>query len=142
MDQQKAVAQLHADLGLKRLNRGWVKLVWILAGLTCIFLLNFCYGVTASYGSVTDPATSWSAVTDQVIDRFWFALFVPNAVVRDGKLYLLTQVTRPSTFVVTFVSRGEWDADKLQQFRRSHPKLEEYWPDKMRADGGVTWLPR
>jgi hypothetical protein len=108
--------------------------------LALLFVLNFCTGVGTIYMAVTDPASGWPMGRDRFTTRSWLALSVPDYQVRDGKLYLQVQVTRPSMLIVTFVSFGDWDAEKVRRFRRKHPELEPLWPDRGRPDGGVRWL--
>jgi hypothetical protein len=104
------------------------------------FILNYCCHVSTTYCAVTDSATSWGSVADTFTTEEVLALSVPDHVVRDGKLYLKVQVTRPSMLLVTFVGFGDWDAERIRVFRQQHPELEMYWPDKERPDGGVKWL--
>jgi hypothetical protein len=109
--------------------------------LALLFVLNFCTAVGTTYLAVTDPGTSRSiGRRDEFTTQSLLTLSVPDYQVRDGKLYLLVQVTRPSMLVVTFVSFGDWDAEKVRRFRRKHPELEPLWPERGPPDGGVRWL--
>ncbi len=42
--------------------------------------------------------------------------------------------------VVTTVSFGDWDAEKVRRFRQEYPELEPFWPDRGRPDEGMRWL--
>jgi hypothetical protein len=112
----------------------------VAAYLALLFVLNFCTNVGTIYLAVTDPAAGGLMGGDRFTTQSWLALSVPDYQVRDGKLYLLVQVTRPSMLVVTTVSFGDWDPEKVQLFRQKHPELEPFWPDRERPDGGVQWL--
>jgi hypothetical protein len=108
-----------------------------LVSVALLFVANYCSSVGATYAAVTDPASIWPSAMDTFTTRYAFALSVPDYEIRDGKLYLKVQVTRPSMLLVTFVSFGHWDAEKVQRLRSEHPELEPYWPT-----GGVRWIPR
>ena len=48
---------------------------------------------------------------------------VPRYLVRNGRLFLLTQVTQPHMLDVRVVDMPRWAAVDLAAFRRSHPEL-------------------
>jgi hypothetical protein len=99
-----------------------------------LFLLTFCSSWTTTYCAGTDPAASWSMAKDTFFTRSWFPLGVPDYQIRDGKLYLKVQMFGGG-WLMTFVTFGDWDAEKVRRFRQKHPELEPLWPD-----GGVRWL--
>ena len=114
--------------------------VCLFTSLALFFVGNFCTNVGTTYAAVNDPAVIWGSVADQFSTREQVALFVPDHLVRDGKLYLNVQVARPSAILWTTGSSGDWDAAKVSRFRRDHPELESYWPDPEQAGAGVRWL--
>ena len=64
----------------------------------------------------------------------------PDHIVRDGKLYLRTQSTRPNLLVVVGVDQVKWNPGLIADYRSEHPELESLWRDPTREDGGVLWL--
>ena len=122
--------------------RRLLHLILLVSCLTGLAFLIFCCGVQTLYCAVGDPSDSWVSARDQVTTDHTFAISVPEYQVKDSKLYLKVQVTRPSPLIVTFVSLAHWDAEKVRVFRIDHPELESFWPDKERVDGGVQWLKR
>lgn len=61
-------------------------------------------------------------------------------VIHKDKLYLNTQETRGALVLTTFVSFTEWTPEMIEEFRRTHPELEKYWPDPGSPHGGVKWV--
>lgn len=62
-------------------------------------------------------------------------------VLREGRLFLCRQSTRP-LLLATQVKSRRWDVAAITALRRDHPELEPLWPDPGAADGGVRWLHR
>src|SRR5262245_13887585 len=91
-----ADAVLRSRVTMSRRIRWLLDVFLTLGGLACFCGLNYCCRVTTTYCAVTDPADSWGGVTDRFTTQHAVALSVPEYRVRDGKLYLLVQVTRPS----------------------------------------------
>jgi hypothetical protein len=120
--------------------RARIVTAWLVACMVFFCGLNYCVFVDTLYCSVTDTDRTWHLVEDRFTSTDLVAMFVPEYKVRDGKLYLKVQTTRPSMLLVTFVDFGDWDAEKVQKLRRNHPEFESYWPDRARHDGGVRWL--
>jgi len=64
----------------------------------------------------------------------------PDHIIRNGKLYLRIQSTRPSIVLVTTVDHVKWDPKLIAEYRSEHPQLESLWPDATKDNGGVLWL--
>lgn len=53
----------------------------------------------------------------------------PDHIVRDGRLYLRVQSTRPAFVLVTFVDHVQWDRERMMAYRSQHPETQTLWPD-------------
>jgi hypothetical protein len=112
--------------------------------LPVLFLVLLCLvGPSVLYCDVAAPVDRWpktSGEQEWVCDDF-FNLWPPDYVVRDGRLYLRVQTVRHSPLLVSFVSFGHWDAQKIEKLRRAHPELERYWPDRVGRVPGSSGPP-
>lgn len=113
-------------------------LILLVAGVAC-FIVPLPGG-RATYTSVlAEISGPLHVVTNQVHRPAPWLRAAPEFFVKDGELYLCNQTTRRALILVTFVSPGIRDRADIEEFRKKHPDLEEYWPDPSQSDGGAAW---
>lgn len=124
-------------MGLLRSRRlpAFVGLVTLLAAIAC-FMPN-PRGL-ASYTAVSaQPADPLCKTPKVHRTTSWYG--GPDYYIEDGEMYLRNQTVHHSFILTTYVSRGILNSEDIQYFRRNHPELEGFWPDRGQHDGGVAW---
>ena len=65
----------------------------------------------------------------------------PLFIIRQQRLYLKTQSTRPKWNLYMEVDHPVWDVQAIARLKTEHPEVVPLLPDPEAANGGIQWIP-